>query len=275
MKKAVIRNIIYLSIVGSFCVTVIALMLIPKTRGWFMQNDHISNNSELIYAINQGYGDDLISLNNMSRIYQTSDETVTEVMFVPGDQIYYTFVFRIKLEDYVVAKNRYNVSLVIRAEASENAVADVSGDYLSFLHNCTIRQNSLLFSVLYRGVETIDGNDSVYYDYIKYNNEGGNYTIDPDGEIVTFNSTTIGAETLNSSVPSFCPNETVESIGADFSIQIPILPISQDIIYEEDDESYLFFMLFVPILYIDTDEVQNIEMDSTLTINGSTILLID
>ena len=151
MKKAVIRNIIYLSIVGSFCVTVISLMLIPKTRGWFMQNDHISNNSELIYAINQGYGDDLISLNNMSRIYQTSDETVTEVMFVPGDQIYYTFVFRIKLEDYVVEKNRYNVSLVIRAEASENAIQDVSGDYLSFLHNCTIRQNSLLFSVLYRG----------------------------------------------------------------------------------------------------------------------------
>ena len=54
--------------------------------------------------------------------------------------------------------------------------------------------------MLYRGVETIDGNDSVYYDYIKYNNEGGNYTIDPDGDIVTFNSTTIGAETLNSSV---------------------------------------------------------------------------
>ena len=276
MKKGLIRNIIYLSVVGSFCISIIVLMLIPKTRGWFMQNDHISNNSELIYAINQGYGDDLVSLNNFSRIYQTSDETVTNIMFVPGDQVYYTFVFRIKAEDYINTKTHYNVNLVIRAEDAETHEEGVTGDYLSFLHDCTIRENSLMFSVLYRGVDIIDGNESVYYDYIRYDYQGGTYTIDPDGDVVTFNSETTNARALNTEVASLCPNKTEQSISAEFNIEIPILPTNQSLIYEDENgDEYLFFMLFIPILYKDTHINQNPQMDSTLTINGSTILLMD
>ena len=272
-KKGTIITIIYLSIVGTLCATVIFLFLFPKTRGWFMQNDHIDNDSELIYAINQGLGDNLVSLNNLSRIYQTSDETVTTVMFVPGDQVYYTFIFKIDANDYAVNKSTYDVSLVIRAEATENAHED-DGRYLDFLHDCTIEEDSILFSVLQRGTANIDGNDVVYYDVVKYSEDNGTYVMDAEGDISAFNSETTGAEATNESVPSLCPNKTVGSIAADFEIDIPIVEINEDLIYtDENDDSYLFFMLYIPILYIDTGVNQNPQMDNRLTINGSTIFL--
>ena len=238
-----------------------------------MMNDHIDNNSELIYSINQGYGDDLVSLNNLSRIYQTSDESVTTVMFVPGDIVYYTFVFRIKYSDYVNTKTMYDVSLVLRAEASEDATGD-NGKYLEFLHDSMIEQNTVKFGVLRRGSEVIDGNEAVYYDVVKYSNNAGTYSIDNEGSIVTFDATTTGAQTLNTEVTSLCPNKQESGIGANFTITIPIVPTTSDIVFtDENSDEYLFFMLYIPIFYVDTGINQNNQMDSVLTINGSTILL--
>jgi len=271
MRKEIIRNFVFLAITGLFLLAILMLVVMPKTRAWLLENKHVDVDSNLIYAINQGYGDDLVSLNNLSRIYQSSDETVTQVTFIPGEQVYYTFVFKVAASDYIASKADYHANLVIRGEARETATA-TSGDYLSFLHDCTVLEDSCLFAVLQRG-ETGSGEDTIiYYDIVKYHNNNGTYTISADGEVSAFSSETTGAVISNDAVASFCPGKTTSSIGAEFDVTIPIVPISNDLLYHEAGNDYIFFMLYVQITYIDTGINQNEQMDSTLTINGSSLL---
>ena len=271
MRKQIIKNVIFLAVVSTFFLACMILWMLPKTRAWLLENRHVDVKSNLIYAINQGYGDDLVSLNNLSRIYQSSEETVTQVTFRPGDQVYYTFVFKIVASDYVASKADYHASLVLRGEAKETATS-TTGDYLAFLHDCTILEDSCLFAVLKRGQETSGGDTTIYYDIVKYHNNNGTYVVDTDGEIIAFSSETTGAELHNDEVASLCPNQTVASISADFDLTIPIVPISDDLIFEESGNEYIFFMMYVPITYIDTGVNQNTQMDSCLTINGSSIV---
>lgn len=271
MRKQIIKNVLFLAVISTFFLACMILLMLPKTRAWLLENRHIDAESNLIYAINQGYGDDLVSLNNLSRIYQSSDETVTQVTFRPGDQVYYTFVFRILASEYNANNKNYHASLVIRGEARDTATS-TSGDYLDFLHDCTILEDSCLFAVLKRGQSTNEGSTVIYYDIVKYHNNNGSYEMATDGEVTAFSSETTGATMNNEEVASLCPNKTVASISADFNVTIPIVPISNDLIVNEEGNDYIFFMVYVPITYIDTGVNQNNQMDSTLTINGSSIL---
>ena len=272
MRKEIIRNLVFLCIASALLLTGLIFGTISATKAWLLKNEHIDADSNLIYAINQGYGDDLVSLNNLARVYESSQETVTKVTFIPGDQVYYMFRFSIPVDDYISSKTNYNVDLVIRGEAQEGANS-TDGDYLSFLHDCTIEANSCMLAVLSRHETTENDNTIVYYDIVKYHNNNGTYTIDDDGEVSSFSSETTGALVTNAAVTSFCPDEQASSVKANFDLTIPIVSIDSSMIYNDGTNDLYWFMIYVPIKYIDTGVNQNNQMDSTLTINGSHIIL--
>ena len=279
--KAGIRG--QLVVIAILSVLLVAILLTgpEKAFGWLQSNRHVTGSSNEIYAVNQGFANNIAEFATnsdeefnaaVSNIFQSSSSSHVETV-IPGDEIFYSFYARIRNEDLVNGVFEYLVELNITGEAREDA-PEGTGDYLSFLQNCRIEANRARFIVLRKTGEA--------FTHIKYYSdasEGGTLKqrgeeILDDGDIsfsyFDYNGGT-SPSFSNSYVESFCPDGTDESIGATLTVTIPdlagIVPIVQ-----EEGEDYVYIMIFVPIWYVDTETNQNHEMNSVLKINGCTII---
>ena len=258
-------------------------ILAQYSSAWLQNNTSLTTSSNEIYAVNQGFA------NNIADFATNSDEEFNAVVssifnssssahyqtVLPGDEVFYSFYARIRFSDVEAGITRYHVNLTISGEAREDAPAG-TGDYLGFLHNCRIEENRSRFIVLEKKGDA--------FDHIIYYSDGSSGgTLKPkDGDFDADADTTysyfdynegIIPSFTNTEVLSFCPDGTDESIGASLEITIPnlagIVPVS-----EEEGDSFVYLMVFVPIWYIDIEENQNSEMNSVLKINGCTIVAV-
>ena len=256
---------------------------------WVLSNKKVVSSSNEIYAINQGFSNNISSFANnsdaefdaaVSNIFNSSDSERYETI-IPGDEVYYSFYAVIRNQDLQNGILQYQVDLSITGEAKQGAPAG-TGDYISFLQNCRIQANRARIIVLRK-----NGN-SESFTHIKYyadasnggvltqkDNNDENYDEENDTLYSYFDyNGGVAPSLVNSSVSTFCNGNTAEAIGASFNITIPNLAGNVPIANEEGVEN-VYIMIFIPIWYYDTGANQNHEMNSILKITGCTIIPIE
>lgn len=241
-----------------------------SSYGWFQSITHLTNSSEQMFAVRQGFNNDISTELNVGGSITLVDGDHVHKTIIPGETIYYSFVSRILVNEYEEAGIRdLVVSIDGLASALETHTAN-SGNYQNFLSHCMIEENSAILSILEVSNETESEALKTYTPVSYVNVDGVGSWSDEEGSFKSFSSTTTPQFT-NSAVESLLDNN---SFKADIIIHLPELstyPIEEEI---EDGETKYFinFVIYIPINYIDINEIQNDEMDSTIEISGCTVL---
>ena len=247
MDKKYMKNLIRIAYA---LVSVIALFLISnQVFGWYTgkSNDAIANSNE-IKTITTGYGGRFTTeadYNIHSDVYENATVT-TKKTVKPGDVTFFTFIMEFEATEASNLQDAsYDVNLVINAGYLYDSVYHgvTTGEYLDFLSNVTIPANTATMAIAKRSFDT-DQNSYKYTEETSYDR----YT--------TSNTNTI----RNLAVPSFYENSTVECV---IRITFPtgmVFPTSLDDSSQNDGKIY--FMVYLPIWYKDTNALQNSEMNS-------------
>lgn len=278
-SKKTIRT--QITVIAVLSVLLVGIVLSGPTFGWLQSNRRMTGVSNEIYAVNQGFANNIAEFATdsdeefdaaVSNIFHSSSSTHYETV-IPGDEVFYSFYARIRNADIENGILQYQVELNITGEAKADA-PEGSGDYISFLSHCRVEANRARIIVLRKNGEA--------FNHVKYYSDAsdggtlkqrGNEPLDPGDTSYSYfdyNGGTAPSFT-NTYVDSFCPGGTADSIGATLTVTIPDLagnvPVTQ-----EEGEDYVYIMIFVPIWYVDTGANQNHEMNSVLKINGCTII---
>ncbi len=293
MKKTIIKSTIFVTLL---LITLVVTFSAYRAANyaWYSSNEHLGTSSNKIYSINKGLENNVLTNNQFSpdRIYPSVDDDIRDEIFIPGDYVYYSFIAKIKKSVVEAGEKTLQIDLTLEGKALEGHTSE-SGDYLSFIHNCTIQENQSKIAMLRRGNDA-DG-EAIYYDPVAYYKNNGSYVMLESGEdytgdaedLIYFFDYETEIRVSNTAVESMCPDETDEGIEAKFIINIPDLDIDEYPVYTEkqlDDEGnvlagteedYILFMLYIPIWYKDTGENQNNEMDSCLIVSGCTIGVVE
>ena len=241
--------------------SIIVLLILGITFGWFIgkSNDALANFNE-IKTVTSGYGgrftteDDYIGHND---IYENANVS-TKKTVKPGDVTFFTFIMEMPKKD----KNNntinydgkiFDVVFVLNAEAVSNEKynGESTGDFESFLSNVTIPADTATMSISQKRYDSTEAN-FYYTDITSYNR----YT--------SSNTNTI----RNLVVSSFYTNNAVK---ATIRLTLPTgmsYPISYSDTSNSVDDGNIYFMVYVPILYKDTNSLQNNEMNSYVKISS-------
>ena len=247
MEKKYMKNLI--RIAYAF-VSIIALFLIcNQVFGWYIgkSNDAIANSNE-IKTITTGYGGRFTTeadYTTHSDVYENAT-VVTKKTVKPGDVTYFTFIMEFEAANASSIQGKsYDVDLVINAGYLSNGIYHgvSTGDYLSFLSNVTIPLNTATMAIARRSYDSSEATYKYteYYSYDKYSSS---------------NTNTI----TNLAVTSFYQNSEV---GCVIRITLPTgmtFPTSLD--EESHDDGKIYLMVYLPIWYKDTNDLQNNEMNS-------------
>lgn len=287
MKKLVIKSAFLIVVLTVICSMSIGLMVSTDADGWFTHNEHLDADSNVIYSINQDYGADFSSLDDIPKIY-IAENSISKVTYIPGDVVYYTFIFKMPVESLVSTKTDYYVNPIIDIDVVTEEGEEYEGeygDYLSFGYNLCLEENAVLLVVLEKGTTTIAPSDEEVESFtpIKYHYDATSGKVvrgaDGDNTYSYFGSETTHATFTSTGVEHFCDGVSKDSLNANFSCVFPILDTSEYPIFTEgegeDAQSYVYFMLYIPIWYVDIEVEQNQEMDCVLTISGCAIWSVD
>lgn len=250
MNKKYISKIAYLLL---FVVT--AFLIGNQAFGWYTgkSNDATANSNE-IKTITTGYGGrftEEVEYTDHTDVYENAS-VVTQKQVKPGDVSFFTFIMEFDAQDSTSLQGAtYDVDLVINAGYVSNDIYHgvETGDYLSFLSNVTIPLNTVNMAIARRNYDTTAG----AFKYVST----ANYD--------RYSSTNTNTIT-NLAVTSFYENSTVSAV---IRITFPegmVYPTSTDETGANDNKIY--FMVYLPIWYKDTNELQNNEMNSYIKVGS-------
>ena len=253
MNRHHMKNLIRIAYALVFVVT--AFLISNQIFGWYTgkSNDAVANSNE-IKTITTGYGGRFTTENDYqvhNDIYESAD-VVTKKQVKPGDVTFFTFIMEFDQTDGASLQGAtYDVDLVINAGYVSNDIYHgvETGDYLSFLSNVTIPVNTATMAIAKRSYDT-SANSYKYQqttDYDRYSSS---------------NTNTI----TNLAVTSFYENNIVSAV---IRITFPTgmsYPSSTD--DSSQDDGKIYFMIYLPIWYKDTNTLQNNEMNSYIKVGS-------
>ena len=247
MNRHHMKNLIRIAYALVFVVT--AFLISNQIFGWYTgkSNDATANSNE-IKTITTGYGGRFTTENDYqvhSDIYESAD-VVTKKQVKPGDVTFFTFIMEFETsEGESLQGATYDVDLVVNAGyVSNNVYHGVgTGEYLSFLSNVTIPENTATLAIAQKSYDSTEGS----YKY----SEVTSYGVYSQSNLNTI---------TNLEVESFYENDTVSCVIRITFPQQMSFPVSFDQNGQEDGKIY--FMVYLPIWYKDTYSLQNNEMNS-------------
>ena len=247
MNKLYMKNLIRIAYALIFIVT--AFLFANQVFGWYTgkSNDATANSNE-IKTVTTGYGGrftteaDYIGHNDL---YENAS-VATKKTVKPGDVTFFTFIMEFETSEGTSLQGAtYDVDIVLNAgfNSDENYHGIDTGDYLSFLSNVTIPANTTTMAIAQK---TYDNQESSF-----------KYT-----EVTSYDrySETNQNTITNLIVPSLYENNTV---SCTLRITFPTgmsYPTSTD--ENGSNDNKIYFMVYLPIFYKDTNTLQNNEMNS-------------
>lgn len=254
MNKLYMKNLIRIAYALVFVVT--AFLLANQVFGWYTgkSNDATANSNE-IKTITTGYGGrftDEADYTGHTDVYENANNIVTQKQVKPGDVSFFTFIMEFDSSlGTSLPGSSYDVDLVINAGYVSNSVYHgvETGDYLSFLSNVTIPANTATMAIAKRSYDT-EENCYKYQGITSYER---------------YSSTNTNTIT-NLVVPSFYEDNEVSCV---ITITFPTgmsYPTSLDNLNQDDGK--LYFMVYLPIWYKDTNTLQNNEMNSYIKVGS-------
>ena len=247
MCNKYIKNLIRIAYVFVAC---IAMFLIGnRVFGWYTgtSNDATANSTE-IKTVTTGYGGRFTTEGDYighSDMYENAT-VVTKKTVKPGDVVFFTFIMEFDSTiGSTLSGASYDIDIVLNAgfNSNDDYHGVTTGDYLSFLENVTIPANSLTMAIAKRSYDS-SKSSFLYHEETSYDRYSQS------------NQNTI----TNLAVTSFYQNNTV---GCKLRVTFPnsmSYPTSTDEAGVNDNKIY--FMLYLPILYKDTNLLQNNEKNS-------------
>ena len=218
--------------------SMVIFLILNNVFAWYtgISNDAIANSNE-IKTVTTGYGGRFTTETDYTAhtetVHQEDDTVVTKTDVKPGDVLFFTFIMEFDYDQGDALKGAtYQIQIVLNAgyESQTDYRGVATGDFYSYLYNISIPTNSCTMAIAKKEAE----NTSYKYTVVS------SPTISSTG-VAHFSSTT------NSS----------GEIACNFNVTFP-----NAMSYPTDEKIY--FMLYLPIFYRDTDELQNNEMNSYL-----------
>lgn len=245
------KNILFISYI--FLTSIIIFLVIGNVFGWYigLSNDAKAESNE-IKTVTTGYGgrfttgEDYIAHND---VYQADDSVTTTAVVKPGDVVFFTFIMEFDRTTYQssIQGSTIDVDIVLIAGANQtNEYRGITtGDFYSFLHNTGIPQNTATCAIAQKLYDS--SRDSFKY------------------------TKTSEPTVTNTSVSNFSStNNSSGIIGCQFSVTFPsgmVFPTSYSDAANSVDDGNYYFMIYLPIFYQDTNELQNNEMNSYVKIS--------
>lgn len=255
IKKTFVNN---RKIIGPVIVVFLSLLITASflTYSWYISTSNDANaDTDEIKTLAQGYGGHFSEEDdynhNSTGVYESGGGIATKALVKPGDVIYYAFLFDVTKEDGL--KENYTLDLVLNAGSlNEGTYHNVTyGNYNNLLSHIGIEANTCR---LYQLERVKDEEDE--YEYVTY---GNSY----------FDSTTPKKFT-NTEVKSFYNNG---NLNASMTLKMPTgLSYPAD---SEDDEGKRYFMIYIPIWYMDTETLQNSELECYIRVSSTIITEIE
>lgn len=217
------------------------LLLSNVIFGWYIgsSNDATANSNE-IKTVTSGYGGRFTTETDYnahsSTVYQDDEDVITKATVKPGDVLFFTFIMEFDSADGDSLKGAtYSVNIVLNAgSVSTDSYYGVdTGKYNSFLYNTCIPTNSVTMSIAKK---------EAYSTSYKY-------TVTSSPAL----SSSTGVQHLSSTATS------TGQVACNFNVTFP-----NAMTYPTSVDDKIYIMLYLPIFYQDTNELQNSEMNSYL-----------
>lgn len=217
------------------------LLLSNVIFGWYIgsSNDAIADSNE-IKTVTSGYGGRFTTETDYnahsSTVYQDDENVITKATVKPGDVLFFTFIMEFDSSDGDTIKGAtYSIDIVLNAgSVSTDSYYGVdTGKFNSFLYNTTIPSNAVKMSIAKK-----EAYDTSY----KYTVTSSPALASSTGVAHLSSTTSVGGE-----------------VNCNFNVTFPA-----SMTYPTSVDDKIYIMLYLPIFYQDTNELQNSEMNSYL-----------
>ena len=220
----------------------IAILLLSNAIfGWYIgkSNDAIANTNE-IKTVTSGYGGRFTTEADYnahsSTVYQDDEDVITQAYVKPGDVLFFTFIMEFDTSlgnDLKGATYEINIVLNAGYTSNDKYYGVTTGEFNSFLYDTSIPDNSITMAIAKK-----ETHESSY----KYSVTSSPELEDSDGVSHLSSSATSSGE-----------------ISCVFNVTFP-----NQMTYPESVDDKIYIMLYLPIFYKDTEELQNNEMNCYL-----------
>jgi len=250
--KIIIKNRKIVALVIALAFTFATSIL--ATFAWYTSSSNDTNaTTDEIRTLVQGYGGHFSSEeehSSFSEIYESGSGISTKALVKPGDVIYYAFLFDVDKEEGL--KRDYSLDIVLNASGETGEYHNVEyGNYNDLLTHIGIEANSCeLYQLQKTLVEPDVDPENPEDDQKEY-------------KYVTFGEKYVSPSFTNTEIRSFYNNG---SFNTTITLKMPT-----NITYPSDEEERGYFMIYIPIWYMDTEELQNTELECYVKVSSTII----